>query len=437
MKLSWDRVMIVLTCLLVGHLPFVSLFSAVIPGIGAMKDILCILICVCALLNTRKVPIHWSIVVVLVYSLNVVLGLVTNDNLLLVEKIDAFRYRCEYAITFALLFHALKRSKDDLIKMGDYVWKTLFYTGVMVALIGLIEFVAPEIVYSIYGETLTPHLSVALNGEAARRLVSTMGNPINLGLQMSLAVVAGLYLLEKNKACRTKKYVYLSSIFVFIWIAVFTYSRTAYVAIIGVMAAYCLSPILFNKGKRNKYKERANRMKRILLDKTWSPQKKRFVAIVGVVAVLLVIGIQTNGVVFARFADINLMALLRNTRFVRAYNAFQASDGGLVNILLGHGVGNIVAESRHYVFEFGYASLLYESGLLGAGLFLFMIVKSLFSGRHMIRTELPHTPLAIAFVSCLAGFCVAMITEDVYFQLPICLYFWFSVFSIDYLRDER
>lgn len=396
-----------LVYVLVGYLPFVG----VIPSIGLLKEIICILICVLAIAN-RKHLVNWGTLCVLAYTVLVILGVLFNDDLKIYTKLNVFRYRCMYAVTFCALFNGFNFTKTELTEFGERVLQIIYLSSLFVALIGAVELFFPKAIYTMYGDNLTPHLTVYFTQTTDRRLVSTMSNPINLGLQMSLPIVAGLYFLHnKYKAMTVIRRIFCAlSIVLYAVIALYTYSRTAYIAIIGTIIAFYLFQILFGRGHRKK--------------------KVTLLFAVCAAALVVVIFLLLNKNIAARFGKISVIDLLNNPRFERAYNAFSNADRSIGPLIFGYGAGKLLGGSGQYVFEFGYASLLFEAGVLGLALFGFAVFKSIRTSIKLLCMECTTSLLALTYLGFIVVFCVAMLTEDVYFQLPICLYFWLSVFMI-------
>ena len=191
---------------------------------------------------------------------------------------------------------------------------------------------------------------------AERRLVSTMGNPINLGLQMCMPIVAALYFAHKKDqgGAIVKKLLCGFSIVLFAWVAIYSYSRTAYVVIIGAVLAFYLIQILFNRGQKKK--------------------KIAFLIAIGIAAAVFVIFLLLNENIAARFMNISIEGMLSNPRFSRAYDAFINADANVLSVLFGFGAGSVITESMQYVFEFGYASLLFESGIFGMLIFGYFVI---------------------------------------------------------------
>lgn len=410
-SISVKKLAIFFLYVLVGYLPFNSLLSVFVPQAGWLKDILCILIC-CLALYGGKLRLNWVSGSALLYTALVIAGLILNDASSFSVKLDAFRYRSEYAISLSMLFNSFIFSREEIRKFTDTLLKIVYYTGMVVALIGLVEIINPSLVHSIYGSSLTTHLSLNMNGGISSRLVSTMTNPINLGLQMSLSTIAALYLLHKNAFGLSKKMkiIHIFSIFLFAFIAIFTYSRTAYAAIIAMVGVFYFIIIFGARGKVT--------------------EKIAFVFSVVILGVALLIFLNSNEAFAARVGRLNLESFLENLRFTRAQETFATAGGSLLNLIFGYGIGIVLGASGQFVFELGYASLLFESGLLGLSIFALVCFKCVQYVHRLLSIKGRDSYLVTALLAVVVGFCVAMMAGDVYFQLPFCLYFWLAVFCL-------
>lgn len=411
MRMKGKRFSILLLYFLVAYLPFISVFNGFVMQSGWLKDAICFLICI-GVLFYGNIRINLGIACAFFYTFLVVLGTVNNNGVSLYDKVDIFRYRCEYAIAFALLFNSYKFSKEEMRRICNNILRIVYITGVIVALIAIVESINPSLVYSMYGNSLTTHLTLELTDTVSKRLISTMGNPINLGLQMGLALGSAIYFLYLEDRSKISRCLYGVSILLFAWVVLFTYSRTAYVAIAGILIAYYFF--------------------RIFISNISNKKKLYSVLLIVCGVIVLIIFVLCNEGFARRMSGISLSSLLNNTRFRRAYNAFSTSDHNIINHIFGFGPGAILGSSGQYVFEFGYASLLYESGMLGLTVFVVLVISSIVSGIKTARKGLDFciTP----FVCYVIGFAIAMITEDTYFQLPFCLYFWLSVFIITNMK---
>nr|WP_294463834.1 O-antigen ligase family protein [uncultured Sellimonas sp.] len=401
----------ILICLLIIVIPVTSVLNSFVGGAGWIKDFICLAMCFFAIVKWRNNILLVSICPVL-YLILVVIGSMFNDNVL-----ESIRYRCEFAITFALFFSAIKftsKRKERIIKS---IVITIYGIGLLVAIIAVIEFFNPTVVHKIYGSNLTQHISVIFGVNTSNRLVSTMANPINLGLQMAISCAAALGLFFLSDKGKVEKVFFAASCLLFIWVIAFTYSRTAYLVVATIFAGFFL-----------------------LQFKNVKVQKKLLILILGFILVIFLYRfISQNTTLATRIGNINFQEFSSNTRFNRAVLAFKNSKASLLNILFGFGIGDTLGESGQYVFEFGFASLLYESGILGIMIYAGAIIKSMFSCIYIFQQKkytMLEKNVALTFLSIILGFCTAMVTEDVYMQLPYSMYLWMSIFMIERIKID-
>lgn len=419
MKINLKVTVINLLYILIAYLPFSSVIANVLPMSGWIKDILCVMIVIICIVACGRLRLNSVTVGVVIYTVSVVFNLIANTTLTLGDKIDAFRYRCEYAITLCILFSSFHFAKDEVSNIARMIMRILYYTGIIVAIIGLVEIVNPSLIYSIYGSGLTAHLSIYSGGVLNTRLISTMSNPINLGLQMALSIMATLYIQFDSKSSADmrngllRKCTYWGSIILFCVILLLTYSRTSYIVAVFIFIFYLLIRIFLSK----------------------ISIRKKTISIICIFAALILFGLflNYNETIATRFSTIGLESFTESSRFQGAYRTF-ASNFNIFNIIYGYGVGSSLGVSGQYVFEFGYASILYESGLIGLIIFMSTILIGEICGIKLIKKDKDdNNNIAIPYMSLLIGFMVAMITEDVYFQLPFSLYFWIGIFILSTL----
>lgn len=84
----------------------------------------------------------------------------------------------------------------------------------------------------------------------------------------------------------------------------------------------------------------------------------------------------------SRLEGISVKAFFNNTRFQRTIDAFNTSGTHFFSLLFGHGIGERLVESSQY-----YAYLLFETGILGCGLFLWHAIKGIMSGIKYVKHD--------------------------------------------------
>lgn len=349
-----------------------------------------------------------------------------------IDTLHALRYRLLYLVSINLFLKYLRMKSIQLSQMIDVVMNILFYTGIFVVLIAMLELYKPETIYRIYGEDTTPHLRVIINKTAYRRVMSTLSNPINMGFYMVLSSIAGLYLLSVQKGWR--KALYIPALLMMLYALLHTYSRGAYVSIICMYFGWCF--VFLISGIR---------LRRISI---------RAAAII----TISVIGVSTvlfnaDSPFVHRLVTVNYEGVSTNTRILRAQNSLSIAsppeeedivesadrpdnkqllllNNHPLSLLLGNGIGTIIGGSQQYVFELGYLSVLYESGLISLLCLLTVVFIAML---RMVRT-ISHAKSQLAWqtIACFAilgTFLVTMLVEDTYMQLPMSMYLPLAVFQ--------
>ena len=397
--------------------PFISIAEHFIGGIGWIKEAICICICLISLgsakLTNYTVP-------ALCYVILVLIGIIIGQNYSFIAVFDSIRYRSMYIITFILLFSCVNKRTVRIEKYADTVFHIMFIIGMIVALIAIVEIIDPLRVYSIYGNNLTLHRYIIINGKKYVRLISTLSNPINLGLQMVISMSSAIYLIFDKKYIYKKvwhRLIYLSGAMLFIFIIILTYSRTAYIALMGTVFSFFVIRIFYKNSRK----------------------RKKFLQIIGMLlaALMLTFIIGTNENLSTRISHMSIGDFKESIRYREVLETFQKSNGNIINYFLGFGIGVHIGDGGQHIFELGYASLLFESGAIGLGIFVWYIItafrickKVISSSAVNYRLEL----LANTFFSIIGGFICSMISEDTYMQLPYCLYFWLSIFMLNSLK---
>ena len=411
---STFRIIERLILLLFAISPFITVINAVAFKAGWIKDFICILICLLVLMN-RAISFNKSYLGILVYFVFVCMGLLITEELSIAAKFDLFRYRVEYMITFLLLFSCYRLSSEETLELGRKALKVIYISSGIVALVGLIEFINPSLVHSIYGNNLTVHISLFLGGERTNRLMSTMANPINLGLQMGIGTVTAFYFFYQQDSKRSRnKLAIAASILLFLFIAFLTYSRTAYVSILSIIASFFLINLLSGKKKLKRYIP--------------------IIVLIGVIAIgIYLIGSRYSSITH-RINSVNLDSYTNNTRFNRASNVFGDIINNPFKLIFGSGVGAIVGGSGQYVFELGFASLVYESGIINLVIFLVYIIRSIKFAISNTKKNNNNSVLTVVLASFNVGFFIAMFAEAVYAQYPYTLFFWFCIILSEKIR---
>ncbi len=412
-----DNLLIILLYLLVGILPFFPIFSMFIPLFGVTKEIICLFIILLSLVNLKS-KVSFNFIIAIFYSLLVLVSVCSNTDLSIETKVNVFRFRCLYALTFALFFNSIKLNKTKLNEIGNNIFKIIFWECIIVAIIGFMEFQDQTILKSIYGQRLTHHRGILLGGENNVRLLSTMGNPIVLGLQMGLAIISAFYVYFINYMDKWNKVLFLTSFILFLFIGVYTYSRTGYIA----MAASVFCCVFY----------------KLILNKNTFTTK--FISAISIIIILSLLFFMINkhsSFVF-QLQRMSFAAYFANPRFILTTNTFSNSDFNIINCFIGKGTGAFLTGSLNsLVFELGYASLFFENGIVGLLCYLFPTFIGFINLLKIKNRNSLEGYLVICFFSILMSFWSAMICEDLYLCLPYSLYFWLSCFILEKYKNVQ
>lgn len=364
---------------------------------------------IATLLKKQKSKIKSVHLLIFIYVSIVILGVIdANSNLNFIIK--ALTYRILFPMLFILIFWVVDNQRN-INSLGYNIIKIVNVMCIIIALCGLIEKINPQIIYKFYGNNLTQHLSLLLNGKKTTRLISLVGNPINLGFYMTIGIGSAIILILINLK-KSKLIIIVEVLFIilFTYIMFLTYSRSAIITTL-VMGFLILIFQLQRTNMRNK----------VLI-----------LVLIGIIYVFLGQVILNIDSINSRINTISLQHYFENTRFLRAYLAFNEGTS-LLQFLFGHGIAQI-NNSGAYVFEFGYASLLYESGLLGFIVVITCYCKGILAGiKTKFKYNLKYLYVKDFYVAVIISGLVGMLVEDLYMQQPYSVFLWFStIFLISY-----
>lgn len=358
------------------------------------------LISVC-LLQKDKIKSNKLFFPISIYIILVIIGLI-NEDFKVVSALQAMSYRVLFPILFFSIFLIFK----DMKSVGFNMIKTINIICIILGIFGIIEINNPQLIYNIYGSNLTTHLNLILNGEISSRLVSLAGNPINLGFYMALGVGSAITLIIINlKKSKIVVVIEILCLILFIYIMFFTYSRSA------ILVTFVIVLVLF-----------------ILLSRKTGVGTKLIIILLSIALYLFLTKYLVNiDAISSRINTISLTNYFENTRFIRARNGF--SEGtNFIQMIFGHGI-NIESGSNSYVFELGYASLFFESGLIGFVAVISCCLIGIFAGLLVRKTSNNENEIYINafFISIIVSGLAGMFVEDLYMQQPFNLFLWFSI----------
>lgn len=386
----------------IGINPLISYYFK-INELHILIIIFMLLLLMLSLLKKKKIKINIICLFLFMYFFSIILSLSNIDfNIIFILKILSYRFL--FPIFFLLLFLVIdSRKRIDLI--GYKVIKLINILCIIMGLFALIEKNNPEIIYKFYGENLTPHLTLLINGKRTSRLISLIGNPINLGFYMGIGISSAITLIIIN--LKKSKIIILFEvlcIILFSYVMFFTYSRSAILTTVVI----CIT--LF-----------------ILYSKNSSIKNKFIILFFASFICLFLLNIIFNvESINSRFNSISLEHYFKNTRFIRAYTAFNQGTS-FMELIFGHGISTN-NNSSAYVFELGYASLLYESGILGFITVILSYLKGILSGIKFNKNNLKDkfTYVNYFYIAIIISGLAGMFVEDLYMQQPYNIFLWFS-----------
>lgn len=354
------------------------------------------------LIKKGKIVVNILFVNIILYITTLIIGLNSKD-LNIINILRTFNYRLMFPILFFLLF-SLDFNGTSKFKIGLNVIKIINAVSVIFSAFALIEFYNPSLIYSLYNN-VTTHLNLFLaDGGVSTRLVSLAGNPINLGFYLVLGLGSSFTLLFLNqRKSQLYSLYHLIMIALFLYVLFYTYSRGAMLLALVIIVIILLLTFR-EKGTLNK------------------------------ITVIFLFSILIFGTVYllgsslalsSRVTQINLQSFTSNLRFQTASNAFN-KDTSVLQYIFGHGI-TAISDSYSYVFEFGYASLLYESGIIGFVSVIGSFILGIFNGlKKMKYLNSSQKDIATFYIAVIFSGLAGMLVEDVYMQQPYSIYLWFS-----------
>ncbi|MDT2865745.1 hypothetical protein [Vagococcus carniphilus] len=362
-----------------------------------------LLISISLIISRRQIQFNNTITCILIYTILVSVNLVIGYSSLGLF-FQALIYRLLYPIIFMFYFSVLN-NRDTYNKLGYNFIKVININTIIICFFGLVEKVNPSFIYKLYGNNLTTHLTLILNNEVNSRLVSLSGNPINLGFYMVIGISSSIILILLNWNVSKGKVLFQSvMIFLFSYIIFYTYSRSA-ILLAGTVIVTLVMILLKNVKLTNKVIVLCV----LIIVFTFSYQK--------------IIEIDS---INSRLSTMNITTYFQNTRFNRAYVGF--SEGtNILQLLFGHGISQMNS-SNAYVFELGYASMMYETGVISLIVVIFTFFKGIILGirinKNIINTHEKY--INAFFISIIVSGIVGLFTQDIYMQLPYSALIWFS-----------
>lgn len=374
-------------------------FGFFVGGYKEITQISLTLIVFYYLIEKIRLKISWPITLVACFSLYCLFHFIGWRDIGLI--FDGFRFQVIYMISCSLLLISSISCRNNDV---DVFIKSLFYSGFPVLSIGLIELFDPKIISILYGVDKSSMSNVTL--AIGDRLISTLGNPINLGIYMCFFICSSYFLAKKADVFYYWIIFWilfgLTSLVVF-----FTLSRLAFLTLI----------ILFLY---------------IGID-GWRSRNKTTLSVISILVLLifpkLLSVLLSNSDIFSRFYDmLELTTFSENSRISNWKVALKNLDSFIKMIWgLGIGASNPTSGSGGILVENSLLTILIEFGLIGLTMYISIVFSMYFRANdsHFFEKE-----YSVFFNMFLITFFVMSIGNDVNRNFPFVFYFWSVVFLI-------
>lgn len=306
------------------------------------------------------------------------------------------------SVMLILLFINL-RKKPNI----DLTFIIILISAVFVSLFGLYEkLFNPDIInlYKLNFDSVEKNTGIV--GFPRVRIVSTLGNPINLSMFMVVGIIALIYL--KSVGILRSNFILIFFYTLFITILLMTLSRTGYLSLLGVFLMY-MSIIFFSNKKLLLY----------------------YIPIIGLFALLLYYIIVNNDLLLYRVQQ------MIDFEYVSTNEPRLENWSYLLSILLkdkvylmwGLGLGNAGTsglEGNKAIVENSFIAIFYELGFIG--LIFFLRIIYLFSKNSVIiiKNSIHYKDkiLGWAALMYLVAFLLSSLFMDSYLNNPFNFYFW-------------
>jgi len=341
------------------------------------------------------------------------------------QMFNGFRFQFLYpSIIFLLIFYINNTKQWNLWdNIFDSIIKIFLLQSVLILAIAYLEIIYPEILPILYKESYNDMVHIlGIPGKENIRIVSTFGNPINLGLYLTIVFIFYLHLLEVKKQNMFFLFLY---IFIFLIPVFLTFSRTSYGIFIVIFLLYYIYKI-----------------------------KKQ--PIYGVLSIFLFFTIIIY-VVFEYANDIvvyidlilyrinqfiNPDIVINDPRFENTKNFlnFIFSQDNIFYIW-GGGLG--ISDASHksvdsFSAENAYITILAEQGIIGLFLFLLIILKFFYNIFLLLRSKnIIYKQYGFTLLLIIIWFLLASMTSDTIKNNPFSLYFWLFFFLSEYYLKRK
>ncbi|WP_261857303.1 O-antigen ligase family protein [Photobacterium sanguinicancri] len=380
------------------------------PPLGVGKDIINFILFLLSLVylffnkhSYNRATLNFFFVFVLYFSLHLV-SYTTIDNV-----IDGLRFQLIYLLTFIFLALSANLSYDRMFLL---IVKTLFYSGCVVVFIGVFEYFEPSIIEKIYGVPQSEIPNIRL--PVGYRLISTMLNPINLGVYVCFVVSSG-YLLYRKRLVNSG--IFFMTCFLSLAVNFFTLSRLAFLAFVVMLLV-----IIFLELKRS---------------------VRFFVLMLPIICITL---FYSAGYLYDNLDNIRVIERMTSSFDSNTLSNNSRLDNWMFSLSyldtafkffwgLGLGVVRAGGDENTLLAENMFVGLLLEFGFIGVCLFVSFFVLLFVNNKSLKKIDVDLYYFNILFFGC---FFIMSLGNDMYTNYPFVLYFWlFSCYLISFGCNKR
>lgn len=380
-----------------------ALYSAV-ALIKYIPFLITILYCIILHCLDDRIKFNKSTTPHLLYFIVLAFHLVGDVNLILV--LDAVKLQVLFVL-FCLLIRIKMDQNSDVAPSIKFITITLLTQLIAVLAVGVFEFFDQEILVTLYGKSLEEMSHVSWMSSI--RLISLLGNPINLGAFIVICISFLIHSLLKRKFIQQT--VILTLTFISLFVVLFTLSRLALICLFVVL----LLIIVFSALKRNYFP-----IVFMILPITWA-----------------IFHFDISNIDFGILADrfgnmLNDNEYSGNLRIYHWLIALNQIDNPFLYFWgLGLGKSNPAEEmvSAHgaLLIENSFLTVFIETGLIGLILYLWCIVRALKSSwTYFTISDNP------AFLIFYLVFILFSFGNDFNRNMPFSFYFWFFTIWLDW-----
>lgn len=328
----------------------------------------------------------------------------------LTESLNFLRFEMFSLLFFTLLYIQSKHYHFNFLKLHTSLTKIFFFQFLTIVTIGWVEIFDKKIRFFLYAEKAN-NLVTGFPGVEEVRLVSTLENPINLGVFICLGVgFISYYLLKTNRP-----FLLLMTVLYALPVLFLTFSRTA-IGIYLIILMLIVLPITFLK---------STRLKKVML-----------VCCFTLVSISIISYVASDdklrSVIEKRFDQKQGSAtnsISHDPRFQNWTNAYSyLNNQSLFFTLVGGGVGlsNPAGEIGTYKIENSYITVIYQTGFIGGGIYFFIIYcmfRACWKAKRLYGSD-----LALSTIIFTVAYVLAAMTSDLHRNNPFSFYFGYMIF---------